>query len=214
MGTDENGYITNHEMLLEVAPLNTSENYKLEEGNPDVYTDSEDEDQFRPRCEWPDKVWNKKKRKAKVQSEIELTESLIQGHHLAVDMLRKMGVDPCQLYKAAKHQNILENLVSQGSTVCTICGLEVSTTENLKKHIKIKHIGKTNYKCRQCDKYFTDTATLKVHMRKHEKKATHLNVMIVTRSSHLLGNLMNIKKLIQRNSSASIAKRCSNIKET
>ena len=30
MGTDENGYITNHEMLMEVAALKTSENYKLE----------------------------------------------------------------------------------------------------------------------------------------------------------------------------------------
>ena len=56
MGTDENGYITNHEMLLEVAPLKTSENYKLENENPDVHTDSEDEDRFRPRREWPDKL--------------------------------------------------------------------------------------------------------------------------------------------------------------
>ena len=44
MGTDENGYITNHDMLLEVTPLKTSENYKLEEENPDMYTDSEDEE--------------------------------------------------------------------------------------------------------------------------------------------------------------------------
>ena len=170
MGTDENGYITNHEMLLEVAPLKTSENYKLENENPDVYTDSEDEDRFRPRREWPDKLWNKQKMKAIFKREMELRESLIQGHHLAVEMLRKMDVDPCQLYKESHHQNILENLVSQGSTVCTICGLEVSTTENLKKHIKIKHIGKTNYKCRKSDKYFTDTATLKVHMRKHDEE--------------------------------------------
>ena len=34
MGTDENGYITNHDMLQEVNPLKTSENYKLEEENP------------------------------------------------------------------------------------------------------------------------------------------------------------------------------------
>ena len=212
MGTDENGYITNHEMLLEVTPLKTSENYKLEDENPDIYTDSEDEDRFRPRCEWPDKLWNKQKKKAIFKCETELRES-IQGHHLAVEMLRKMGVDPCQLYKAAQHQNILENLVSQGSTVCTIYGLEVSTTENLKKHIKIKHTGKTNYKCRKCDKYFTDTATLKVHMRKHDEEGYSFECDDVTRSSHLLGNLMNIKKLIQRNSSAGIAKRFSNIKE-
>ena len=69
---DENGYITNHDMLLEVTPLKTSENYKLEEENPDMYTDSEDEEQFRPRHEWPDNVWNQKKRKATVQSGIEL----------------------------------------------------------------------------------------------------------------------------------------------
>ena len=127
MGNDENGYITNHDMTLEVTPLKTSENYKLEEENPDVYTDSEDEDQFRPRCEWPDKVWNKNQRKSSVQSKIELRESLNQGHHLAVDILRKIGVDPCQLYKFAKHQNILENLVSQAATICTICLMEVST---------------------------------------------------------------------------------------
>ena len=170
MGTDENGYITNHDLLLDVAPLQKSDNYKLEEENPEVYTDSEDEDRFSPRREWPDKVWTKKKRKAAVQSTIELRESLIQGHHLAVDMLRKLGVDPCKLYKSTQHQNIMEKLISQGATVCTICGMELSTTENLKKHIKIKHIGKTNYKCRNCDKYFTDTATLKVHMKQHQEQ--------------------------------------------
>ena len=99
MGTDENGYITNHNMLLEVTPLKTSVNYKLEEENPDMYTDSKDEERFRPRHEWPDNVWDKKKKKATVQSQIELRESLIQGHHLAVDMLRKMGVDLCQLFE-------------------------------------------------------------------------------------------------------------------
>ena len=46
MGTDENGYITNHDMLLEVNPLKTSENYKLEEENLDMHTDSEDENSF------------------------------------------------------------------------------------------------------------------------------------------------------------------------
>ena len=129
---DENSYITNHDMTLEVTPLKTLENYKLEEENPDVYTDPEDEDQFRPRCEWPGKVLNKKKRKATVQSEIELRESLIQGHHLAVDVLTKMGVDPCQLYKAAKHQNILENLVSQAATVCTTCTCTCIFVQTLK----------------------------------------------------------------------------------
>ena len=77
MGTDENGYITNNNLTLEVTPLKTLEKYKLEEESPDVYTDSEDEDRFWPRCEWPDKVWNKKKRKATVQKEIELRDSLI-----------------------------------------------------------------------------------------------------------------------------------------
>ena len=46
MGTDENGYITNHDTLLEVTPLKTSENYKLGEENPDMHTDSEDENSF------------------------------------------------------------------------------------------------------------------------------------------------------------------------
>ena len=34
MGTDENGYITNHNMLLEVNPSKTSGNHKLKEENP------------------------------------------------------------------------------------------------------------------------------------------------------------------------------------
>ena len=99
MGTDANGYITNHDMLLDAAPLKTSENYKLEEENPEVYTDSEDEDRFRPRRQWPDKVWNNRKKKASVQSEVELKESLIQGHHLAVDMLRKWVLTPASFTK-------------------------------------------------------------------------------------------------------------------
>ena len=157
---------------MDCAPLEESESYKLEEEDPNIYTDEEDADRFCPRREWPDRSLPKKfsSSSSSALDNKELTDSLLKTHHMHVDVLQQFGIDACEEYRANKAKNVLARLCVEGAKKCTICGKTVYNTQKLKKHIKLKHMGKTSYKCEKCGKYFSDSATLKNHSRKHVQK--------------------------------------------
>ena len=92
----EDGSLVYQDNLLDVEPLEMSENYKLEEEDPSVYNDEQDADKFCPRREWPEKQLAKKKTLVAPAEDSDLITSLLRAHHLHVDVLQSLGVDPCK----------------------------------------------------------------------------------------------------------------------
>ena len=169
------GTIKKTDDLLDCAPLEESENYNLEEEDPSIYTDEEDADRFCPRREWPDRALPKKSSVGPSPSSSalenkELTDYLLKAHHMHVDVLQQFGIDACEDYRASKAKNVLAKLSAEGAKKCTICGITVYDTQKLRKHIQLKHMGKTSHKCVRCGKYFSDSVTLKTHSKKHAQE--------------------------------------------
>ncbi|XP_052097609.1 zinc finger protein 808-like [Mytilus californianus] len=81
------------------------------------------------------------------------------------------------LDEATGHSQIQMNCqsVENIDTVCTACGIECSSNENLVAHMRthsgIKlykyNVCAKSYKCDVCDKVFSQNQTLKIHMRIH-----------------------------------------------
>ena len=96
-------------------------------------------------------------------------KELLAVHHTYVDVLLSMGVDPIKDYEDKKAENILSR-VKTGDTRCQVCDKRCSSTQKLKNHIRRRHIGKTPYQCGECECYYGDSQSLKIHMKKHNKE--------------------------------------------
>ena len=93
-------------------------------------------------------------------------KELLEIHRSYVDVLLSMGVDPLKEYQESKAENILSG-VKSGDTKCKVCEKRCSSTQKLKNHIRRCHIGKTPYFCGECNRYYGDSQSLKVHLGKH-----------------------------------------------
>ena len=62
----------------------------------------------------------------------EIVQSLLKPHHLHVDILKSMEVDPYKDYEQSGEENVLAK-VRSGAKDCTICGKRCQNTPKLRK---------------------------------------------------------------------------------
>ena len=98
-------------------------------------------------------------------------QMLIQMHRHLVKMAAAMGIqDLCTEDKASRPENILEGITSK-NLVCQFCDKKLSTVTHLKTHIRSLHLRKTAHRCHKCNKYFSESSTLKRHLPTHDEEA-------------------------------------------
>ena len=59
-------------------------------------------------------------------------------------------------------ENVLTRVLP-GVRKCSLYNREFCNTQKLRNHMKKRHLGKTNYECKNCNKSFGDSGTLKIH---------------------------------------------------
>ena len=154
---------------LTAAPLVKSENFKLDEEDGDLYSDTELDmpGYVPPRCfrdeEMPTST-------AEVnQEQVEKTnvakENLIQAHKVLVDTGKSLGEDLCKKYK----ENRVEYLISQitaGQTDCPICEKKLKKTSTLREHMN-QHLTEPKFVCPTCHKGFGEKEGYNRHLLAH-----------------------------------------------
>ena len=72
-------------------------------------------------------------------------------------------------YEAALKKHTKEKHTHEGiqKSICTECGIQLSTPTDVKRHIKEVHARAVTYPCSHCGKEFTKKANMKVHERIH-----------------------------------------------
>ena len=178
--TREKGYDEPIALRLTCEPLQKVGNYDISQEDPAVFKQVDPEV---PR-EWPDiplpsfkaqaeaaiAAATRSKTQPRPQPELapksNLVKELLEIHRSYVDVLLSMGVDPLKEYQEKKAENILSG-VKPGDTKCKVCEKRCSSTQKLKNHIRRRHIGKTPHYCGECNRYYGDSQSLKVHLRKH-----------------------------------------------
>ena len=127
----------------------------------------------------------------------DVVKELLEIHRSYVDVLLSMGIDPLKEYTEKKAETILQG-VKAGDTRCKVCEKRCSSTQKLKNHIWKRHVGKTPYFCGECNRYYGDSQSLKVHLRKHltgeEKKAAAHTCDVCQKSYSSLGKLNEHKE--------------------
>ena len=175
----EKGYTDEQPMKLDCLPLEKVGGYDLSKEDPGVFAAL---DPLVPR-EWPGiplptfqaqaqaAVAEATRSKGKepqppVPERSDVVKELLEIHRSYVEVLLSMGVDPIKEYHENKATTILSG-VKSGDTKCRVCDKRCSSTQKLKNHIRRRHIGKTPWHCGECNRYYGDSQSLKVHMRKH-----------------------------------------------
>ena len=108
--TSEDGESLIERDLVKMAPLVKCPGYSLQNEDPSVYSDGEDFDSFCPDREWPDEELVNQPAPASTSlptqpSSSTLTASdsqvkkLLESHHLQVEVLKSIGIDPCLEYQ-------------------------------------------------------------------------------------------------------------------
>ena len=118
-------------LTLECMELKMSPQFDLRREDPQVYL-NEDREGYNPKRQWP-KVPLPSSSTADPAPAIdpEKLKKALAVHHLAVDWLTSLGVDPCKDYAEKKVDYVLE-AVQPKDTECPIC------KEPLSSGIRIK----------------------------------------------------------------------------
>ena len=95
-------------------------------------------------------------------------KKLLESHHLQVDVLKSIGIDPCLEYQQGQATYHLAK-VKKGDVICPICSRSCSNAQKLKNHIRSRHQEVTAFRCLMCNKSFGDSYILKVHKAGHRK---------------------------------------------
>ena len=95
-------------------------------------------------------------------------KKLLESHHLQIEVLKSIGIDPCLEYQQGQATYHLAK-VRKGDVVCPLCSRSCTNAQKLKNHIRSKHQDVTAYKCSMCHKSFGDSYSLKVHKAGHRK---------------------------------------------
>ena len=140
-----------HTNLQSARPLKTVKGYSLDDENAAICSNAEDVNHFSPRREWPDKTLKKEVAQSQAPQSDETIKSLLQVHHINMDILASMGFDACREYRLPKVENMLARF-TVGATKCSICCISCYNTQKLKNHIKSKHLKKSSHKCTVCGK--------------------------------------------------------------
>ena len=85
--------------------------------------------------------------------------------------MKTAGIDLCKDMEDTENQFVLEAVQAKEKD-CLICQKKCHNTQRLRAHIRAQHMNQTPFHCAECDKYFGDSNTLKLHNRKHDPDAT------------------------------------------
>ena len=165
--------------LVKVAPLVKSPGYSLQNEDLSVYSDGEDFDSFCPDREWPDEELVNQPAPASTSQPTQpssptltasdsLVKKLLDSHHLQVEVLKSIGVDPCLEYQRGQATFHLAK-VRKGDVTCPLCSRKCANAQKLKNHIRARHQEVTAFRCSMCQKSFGDSYSLKVHQEGHRK---------------------------------------------
>ena len=177
--TTEDGESLIERDLVKAAPLVKSPGYSLQNEDPSVYSDGEDFDSFCPDREWPDEELVNQPAPASTSQPTQpssptLTASdsqvkkLLESHHLQVEVLKSIGIDPCLEYQRGQATFHLTK-VRKGDVTCPLCSQKCANTQKLRNLIRARHQEVTAFRCSMCHKSFGDSYSLKVHQEGHRK---------------------------------------------
>ena len=110
----QDGNLVYHLNILAVQPHTVTLGYDLEPNVPSFYMDGEDMDSFYPRREWVDKDvpdTSSSVTSPQAADQAEMIQSLLKVHHLHVETLKSLGVDPCKEYEQRKVENVLTRVL-------------------------------------------------------------------------------------------------------
>ena len=127
-------------------------------------------DSFSPRREWADKnlpATSSSVTYPQAADQAEIIQSLLKVHHVHVEILKSLRVNPCKEYDHNRMENVLPSSLP-GVKKCSLCNREFHNTQKLRNHMKKRHLVKINYECKNCYKSFGDSGTLKTHAQKHQ----------------------------------------------
>ena len=82
-------------------------------------------------------------------------------------------MDPSKEYKQGRVKNVLPRVLP-GAKKGSFCKKECYNTQKLKNHLKKRHLVKTSYEYKVCNKFFADSGTLKINSRKHQASGPSL----------------------------------------
>ena len=165
--------------LVKVAPLVKSPGYYLLNDNPGVYSDGEDFNGFCPDREYPDEELASHPAPVPtpqptptpslaISASDSQVKKLLESHHLQVDVLKSISIDPCLEYQQGQAAYHLAQ-VRKGDVICPICSRSCSNAQKLKNHIRSRHQEVTAFRCSMCSKSFGDSYALKAHKAGHRK---------------------------------------------
>lgn len=70
--------------------------------------------------------------------------------------------------KIRQHMGSHDSTRTKVSYLCNVCGMWLSSKRNLNIHNRVVHIGEKKHKCPFCDRSFSSSQHLKIHINRHE----------------------------------------------
>ena len=95
----------------------------------------EDMDSFYPRKEWADQDLPATSSSVTfAQTAADMIQSLLKVHHVHVEILKSLWVDPCTEYEQSNMENSLARVLP-GVKKFSLCNREFHNTQKLKNHM-------------------------------------------------------------------------------
>ena len=174
--------------------------HSLDQEDPLIYT-REDREGVALERQWPDIPLPSADQEEGAAPSVNpaLLKKALNIHHMYVEYLKGLGVDPCKEYNAQNVEYLIEAVVT-GDKKCSVCGHKSYNAQRLRAHMRAKHLEVTPYQCKHCSKYLADKATLTLHEKRHssanythpcdecEKAFTSLSRLTEHKKVHLPGN--------------------------
>lgn len=159
---------TREALVFPVKPLETSDLYSFSAEDAAIYSDAEDYVGVHSRREFPGvSLSTETTSGVELGNKQEIVDELLKAHHHNVELLKKLGVNPCSEYKSSRVENILTS-VKKDDRECPICKHKSSSAQKLKEHIRGKHApASAKYHCDHCPKLFASGYSLTLHQRVH-----------------------------------------------
>ena len=165
------GTVSVDTLALKCSNLQLAPGFKLQDEDPAVFV-TDDREHFNPKRQWP--RISLPKVPATSSEDVPVAPSLdpakikkaLAIHHLHVDWLKRLGVDPCKEYQATQVSNLVE-AVQPDDRICKVCGDDLSSAVRLRSHLRSQHMESTPFQCKECLKFFGDKQTLVYHEKSH-----------------------------------------------
>ena len=138
------GEVHHQHRLLSCLNLSTKVQYSIQNEDPAIYSDSEDDPM--PRA-WPDLELPKPPAAAEIMPPAIKQQLKEHQKSSAVAVLAQ---------------------VRRGNTLCSICGHSFNSTQSLRTHIQGQHMDTSHQKCNRCDYSAGDSYSLKLHFKIHD----------------------------------------------